>query len=65
MKIQKTDLQLTKTAFFKLFNDHLATGTTVRRAFDHVDRICWTDGYKNYYSSFESFKAAYYGNKAK
>lgn len=64
MKIQKTDLQLTRTAFFKLFSDYLATGTSVRKAFDHVDHICSADGYKNYYSSFESFKTAYYGKKS-
>jgi hypothetical protein len=63
MKIRETDLQLTKRAYFNLFNELHSAGMGLKKSFDKIDDLCCQVGYHNYYSSFESFKTAYYSRE--
>ncbi|MCE6992092.1 hypothetical protein [Dyadobacter sp. CY323] len=64
MKIEKQDLQLTKEAYFRLFQEVYLPGRSMKKAFEQIEEHCSQFGYQSYYNSFESFKTAYYCQKS-
>lgn len=60
MEAIEIEVQLTKESFFKMVNQFSPDGFNLKKAFDRIDKICNTKKILNYYSSFESFKTAYY-----
>jgi hypothetical protein len=60
MTLEKTDLQITKEAYFKLFTTLRAEGLGIKRSYEQIEDLCNQTGYHSYYTSFESFKTAYY-----
>lgn len=63
VKIDKSGLQITKEEHFRLFNDFRDGGLSMRAAFMKVESACRQNGVKGYYSSFFSFKTAFYTSK--
>lgn len=61
MTIEKTDLQLTREGYFRLMTAEKKRGIGLKQAYDKIDELCSQSGCANCYSSYESFKAAYYG----
>lgn len=62
-EIEKTDLQITKEAFFRLFEGYRSKGISMHAAYLKVEAHCIKNGIKSYYSSFLSFKTAFYATK--
>lgn len=61
--LEKADLQITKEAFFRLFEQHRRRGMSMQAAYLKVESYCQNKGVKSYYSSFLSFKTAFYAAK--
>jgi hypothetical protein len=56
----KNDFQVTKNAYFRVFKEYRSSGLGFRQAFDRTEEMCSKSGCRSYYSSFESFKRAFY-----
>jgi len=56
VKIENSDLELTKKGFLKLFNDFKLLGSTNQDAYYKTLNFCQDKGYYCRYTSFESFK---------
>lgn len=65
MKINWDDVQLTREGYFKLFYQVRGTGRGIKQSYDFIDEKCSEMGCTSCYSSFESFKAAYYEKERK
>lgn len=65
MKIDWADVQLTRNGYFKLFDQARKAGSGVKATYDKIDEMCSKTGCLSCYSSFESFKAAYYEREKK
>lgn len=63
MRLEKTDLQITKDAYFRLFAALRSEGMGVKRSYEQIENMCNETGYQSYYTSFESFKTAYYNRE--
>jgi|GEM_PF-5648809 len=60
---EKLEVILTKESFYDYFNRLRAKGTGLRMCFERIESKCEAHPCLNYYSSFESFKSAYYAAK--
>lgn len=62
-EIQKGDLQITKEGFFRLYEEYRRKGMSMQAAYNRVEGFCEKRGVKGYFSSFLSFKTAFYSAK--
>ncbi|SDE82896.1 hypothetical protein SAMN04487996_107116 [Dyadobacter soli] len=62
-EIQQGDLQITKDGFFRLYDGYKSKGMSMQAAYLKVSALCENLGIKSYYSSFLSFKYAFYTSK--
>lgn len=63
INVKLSDLALTKKAFFSLFDSLRGAGHGIKGSYEKIDDYCNEYGYHNYYSSFQSFKTAYYSRE--
>ncbi len=62
---EKLEVILTKEAFYEYFNQLRANGVGLRMCYERIDLKCESHPCLNYYSSFQSFKSAYYAARKK
>lgn len=63
VNILENELQLTKAGFLRIIETYKRQGLTIKDSYYAVEKLCTSKGYSMKFSSYESFKDAYYSKK--